>query len=92
MIENPKDNTICINPENGKIENWLSVSHCEACDEASMYEYYKSEYEYDEYDYKSPRKGMVSKNFLLKKLIFCQVRTGNSWIIYNFGIFGPRML
>ena len=62
MIENPEDNTICINPDNGKTENWLSVSHCEACEELSFFEldYYQPDYSYDGYEYKPARKGMVS--------------------------------
>ena len=62
MIENPKDNTICINPDNGKTENWLSVSHCEACEELSFFEldYYQPDYDYEGYEYKPTRKGMVS--------------------------------
>ena len=65
FVEDPKDNRICINPENGKTENWLSVSHCEACDELPEYEYNESEYDYEGYDYSSSykftRKAMVRK-------------------------------
>ena len=69
MIENPEDKIICMNPDDGKTENWLSVSHCEACDELSFFEldYYQSDYDYEGYEYKPTRKGMVSfkKSLLL---------------------------
>ena len=64
IIENPEDNIICMNPDNEKTENWLSVSHCKACDESSFFEsnYYPS---YDgEYEYMS-QKSMVSKKNML---------------------------
>jgi hypothetical protein len=62
MIESPEDKIICMNPDNGKTENWLSVSHCEACDELSFFEldYYQPDYDYEGYEYKPTRQGMRS--------------------------------
>ena len=71
IIENPTDNIICMNPDNGKTENWLSVSHCNACDELSFFEsnYYPSYYDYlpdnAENEYMSAQKSTVSFKKLL---------------------------
>ena len=76
MIENPDDRIICMNPDNGKTENWLSVSHCEACDELSFFEldYYQPDYDYEGYEYKPTRKGMVG---FKKKFVISKNRTQN---------------